>query len=182
MKNLVGQSDSITAFDTSAKAAKRTKRQNKESDSPKATDTTTKNENELDLITGIGVEEGRMRNPYSTDTENDDSDPFGRLVSDRIANGRYTPGPEAKGEDSYILYQDINGNKVFDAEDKRFGTLIASDAALAYWQKDLPTPITSPGEGRRFEIKVTNTGAYGIAYSDGFPQYEITITDISVFL
>lgn len=139
------------------------------------------NKGVLDTITGTWTHEGKMINPYSE--EEGDMDPYGKLTSDRLINGRYTAAETVKGEDSFIFYQDINGNSIFDASDKQFGTAIISDAALKYLSRGLEPPIPSDFSLRtdRWELQVTSKGASGKIYDDGFHSYDLTVTDLSVF-
>ena len=134
----------------------------------------------LDTITGTWTHEGKIDNPFE---EGDDTDPFGRLNSDRLRNGRYTPAEEIKGEDSFILYQDLNQNTTFDSGDREFGKAIISDAALMYLSEGKEPPIPSEFNLRsgEWQIEITPSGASGKIFDTGFHLLDIVITDTSVF-
>ena len=178
MKKLVGESEIVNIADTSKKAVKGGGSGGGNANGQPPATTADK---EIDTVTGFAIQEGRMLNPYSTNNDSNDTDPFGRIVSDRISNARYTPGPEAKGEDSFILYQDLNNDKVLDSGDKQFGAGIASDNALYYWSRDLDTPIISGAQERSFEIVITGKAAFGKGYTNGFHTYDLIISDTSAF-
>ena len=139
MRNLLGQSDAVTVFDTSAKAGKRPKSGNVPNDN-------TSKDAPKDIITGIWRNDGEG---WSPNWEEEGIEGINAIIGTgvfeggKITNGRFRSIPRILERDSTgekfrgELYLDKNDNKIFDAGDHQFGW---------YWEYEVGPPNTVEDE------------------------------------
>ena len=178
MRNLLGQSDSVTVFDTSVKATKAAKGGKK---AGKQT---------IDTITGQWAEEGFFISGTGVDEDGtyEDVSPFGYLKSERLPNGRFifdqsSYNPANDSNERWILFDDSNANQEFDSSDKTWGYVKLSKAALKIKDSGLELPgDDSLGffEGI-WEAQVSSGKSSGKLFHQGFHLGDIQIVDSSVF-
>jgi hypothetical protein len=143
----------------------------------------------VDNITGQWAEEGYFLLDSGIDEDGNEYETgggYGYFKSDRLPNGRYafdvsSYNPLDPTKERIILFDDSNGNKIFDSTDKLWGYLSPSKALLEMEKKGLDLPGDSSLDPAGIWEAQISSKPSGKVFEQGFHFFDIEIVNTSVF-